>query len=53
MNILTNCCLKKSSYILDNISDFLEYENLISDKNIAIGIYNFPSLNLIKYNKYY
>lgn len=53
MSNLTNYCLEESNFIKKSMNQQLNYENLLSDNMIAVGVYNFPSLKLIKHNKFY
>lgn len=53
MSNLIDFCLKNSNMKLDNIDNIYFIDNLLNNNKVAVGIYNFPELTLIKSNQIY
>ncbi|EOR20016.1 PAS/PAC sensor signal transduction histidine kinase [Clostridium sartagoforme AAU1] len=53
MSNLIDFCLKSSNINLDNVDNIYFIDNLLNNNKIAVGVYNFPELKLIKSNQIY
>lgn len=53
MSNLIDFCLKNSNMKLDNIDNIYFIDSLLNNNMVAVGIYNFPELTLIKSNQIY